>query len=152
MKKNNNGHRNDSGGEMKFKNVSPHIGNEMLPVVLFVGMHNKPNMQPLDSNTWSGKIIDKIIAGLKNDCIKTNLCNVDYLPNDKKEIEQHNYKWYFKYHNPQSVIVLLGNWVKQNFYRDDEKVIVLNHPSSFICRKNVNEYVINAIVKIKAAS
>lgn len=131
---------------------SHNLANAVLPVVLFVGMHNKSNMQPLDSGTWSGKIIDKIVAGLKNDCIKTNLCDVDYLPNDKKEIEQHNYKWYFKYHKKQSVIVLLGNWVKENFYRDDKKVIVLNHPSSFICRKNVNEYVSNAIQKIKEAS
>jgi len=131
---------------------SHNLANAMLPVVLFVGMHNKQNMQPLDSNTWSGKIIDKIIAELKNDFIKTNLCDVDYLPNDKKEIEQHNYKWYFKYHNNNSVVVLLGNWVAKHFYRDDEKVIVLNHPSSFICRKNVKEYVSNAIEKIKAVS
>lgn len=131
---------------------SQNLANAVLPVVLFVGMHNKPNMEPLDSNTWSGKIIDKIVAGLKNECIKTNLCDVDYLPIDKKEIEQHNYKWYFKYHNTNSIVVLFGNWVAKHFYRDDKNVIVLNHPSSFICRKNVDQYVKNAIAKIKSVS
>jgi hypothetical protein len=122
------------------------------PHVLFVGMHNKPGMEPLDSRTWSGKIIDKVIAGLKNECGKTNLCDVDYLPIDTEEINQHNYKWYFKYHDANSIVVLLGNWVERNFYRDDKNVVKLNHPSSFICRKNVDSYVQDAISKIKDAA
>jgi hypothetical protein len=54
--------------------------------VIFVGMHNKPGMEPLDSRTKSGKLIDRIINELPIDCIKTNLYDdswpVDFEDND----------------------------------------------------------------------
>lgn len=39
--------------------------------IIFVGIHNKPGMEPLDSRTKSGKIIDEVIAGLEGrECVK----------------------------------------------------------------------------------
>ena len=61
--------------------------------VLFVGMHNKVGMKPLDSKTMSGKMIDAVIKELPFKCIKTNLCEVEYFPKDKKEIWAGNLTW-----------------------------------------------------------
>jgi hypothetical protein len=49
--------------------------------VIFVGVHNKPHLKPLDSSTRSGKTIDGIIEQLPGiKCVKTNLFDVDYMP------------------------------------------------------------------------
>jgi hypothetical protein len=46
--------------------------------IIFVGIHNKPGMKPLDSRTKSGKIIDEVIRGLEGrECVKTNLFDCD---------------------------------------------------------------------------
>lgn len=49
--------------------------------IVFVGIHNKPGMEPLDSATKSGKIIDIITSCFRGvDFEKRNLFPVDYLP------------------------------------------------------------------------
>lgn len=49
----------------------------MMRRIIFVGLHNKPGMTPLDSKTKSGKLIDLVIAqAIKNhnfECLKSNL-------------------------------------------------------------------------------
>src|SRR3990167_5137161 len=110
--------------------------------VIFVGIHNKPNMQPLDSQTMTGKVIDKMIAKLQCDCIKTNLCNVEYLPEDFAEINEKAIAWHKKHKpEPSDVIVLLGRWVKEHFWYDYLKVIALTHPAGIYGAKNKVEYV-----------
>lgn len=121
--------------------------------VLFVGMHNKVGMKPLDSKTKSGKIIDAIIKELPFKCIKTNLCEVEYLPKDWLEINQHGIDWGEKYKPKEDdIVVLLGRWVQDNFFWNNCKIVKLPHPAS--CMGNVNKeiYVKNAIAKIKAVS
>lgn len=97
--------------------------------IIFVGIHNKPGMQPLDSKTKSGKIIDEIIKLLHNidiECIKINLYDCDYHPTNY--IVQLNYQidWLRKL-KPQKydLVVLLGKLVKNEIDYDFVKIIYL---------------------------
>ena len=119
--------------------------------VIFVGMHNKPGMKPLDSKTVSGEMIDSIINQLSVFCIKTNLCEVDYLPKDKREIWAGNLMWSEKYQPTiDSIIVLLGGWVHKHFLLTNAKIIKLPHPAYQFGNVNKEKYVKNAVDKIKA--
>lgn len=121
--------------------------------VLFVGMHNKPGMKPLDSKTMSGKIIDAVIKELPFRCLKTNLCEVEYLPTDFMEINKAGIDWHDKYEpNDNDIIVLLGNWVHKNFWWDRFKIVKLPHPASMMGNVNKEKYVRTAIDKIMKAA
>jgi hypothetical protein len=49
--------------------------------IIFVGIHNKQGLQPLDSSTPSGKRIDAIIESFTGyNCIKANLFDLHYFP------------------------------------------------------------------------
>jgi hypothetical protein len=49
--------------------------------IVFIGIHNKEGLKPLDSSTDSGKRIDAIIANLNGiECLKANLFDVSYMP------------------------------------------------------------------------
>ena len=113
-------------------------------------MHNKPNKQPLDSSTMTGKVIDRIIEKIPATCIKTNLCDIDYFPKDKKLIWACNFEWNER-QQPTSddIIVLLGGWVQKNFLLTKAKIINLTHPAGIFGTKNKDEYVIGAVEKIK---
>jgi hypothetical protein len=123
------------------------------PHVLFVGMHNKPGMKPLDSKTMSGKMIDAVIKELPFKCSKTNLCEVEYFPKDKKEIWSGNLEWNNKYQpTDESIIVLLGQWVQKNFLLTNAKIVKLPHPASCMGSVNKENYIRNAITRIKDAA
>ena len=120
--------------------------------VLFVGMHNKPGMKPLDSKTMSGKMIDAIIKDLTFKCTKTNLCEIEYFPKDKREIWVGNLTWNSKYEpTPDTIIVLLGQWVQKNFLLIRAKIVKLPHPASCMGTVNKEKYVKNAIERILEA-
>lgn len=120
------------------------------PHVLFVGMHNKPGMKPLDSKTMSGKMIDAVIKELGFFCVKTNLCEVEYFQKDKKEILAGNLTWSSKYEPTQdSVIILLGQWVQNNFLLTNANIIKLPHPASCMGNVNKDNYIRIAIDRIK---
>ena len=120
--------------------------------VFFVGMHNKPGMKPLDSKTMSGKMIDAVIKELPFECIKTNLCEVEYLPKDWVEINEHGFLWGQKYQRRYTdVVVLLGKWVQNNFFWDDCKIVHISHPASCMGNVNKENYVKNAIDRITKA-
>ena len=118
--------------------------------VIFVGMHNKPNKQPLDSSTMTGKVIDRIIEKIPATCIKTNLCDIDYFPKDKKLIWACNLEWNERQQpTSDTIIVLLGGWVQKNFLLTEAKIIKLTHPAGIFGTKNKDEYVSGAVAKIK---
>jgi len=120
--------------------------------VIFVGMHNKPGMKPLDSKTMSGKMIDAIIKELPFKCTKTNLCEVEYFPKEKKEIWVGNLTWNSKHEpTPDTIIVLLGQWVQKNFLLTEAKIVKLPHPASCMGNVNKENYVKNAIDRITKA-
>jgi hypothetical protein len=117
--------------------------------VFFVGMHNKVGMTPLDSKTMSGKMIDLIISKLPCKCTKTNLFEGEYLPKDFITISHAMVDWHGKYKpNESDIIVLLGRWVQDNFWRDKFKIVELPHPASCMGFVNKEIYTINAIDKI----
>jgi hypothetical protein len=119
------------------------------PHVLFVGMHNKPGMEPLDSKTMSGKMIDAVIKGLPFKCTKTNLFEGEYLPKDFLTINQAGIDWHNKYEPQKSdIVVLLGKWVQTNFWHDSFKIINLPHPASCMGNVNKKKYIIDAIERI----
>lgn len=121
--------------------------------IIFVGIHNKPGMKPLDSKTKTGKVIDRIIDQLKPlVCIKSNLFDRDYFPKGREEITKANYRWFFKYRPViNDIIVLLGNWTQMNFISGGARIIKLSHPASFMYRskEQSERYILNAIEKIK---
>jgi hypothetical protein len=129
--------------------------------VIFVGMHNKPGKLPLDSTTKSGKIIDSIIEKIEATCIKTNLCDIDYFPKDKKTIYACSLEWVSKQKpSDDTIIVLLGGWVQKNlkfggYIQEDLSLkkpnfIKIAHPASiFFGKESKDKYINNAVEIIK---
>lgn len=119
--------------------------------IIFVGVHNKPGMEPLDSRTKSGKIIDEVIAGLPGrECLKTNLYNTIEIPQTKMERLFHATEWRVKI-NPtyEDITVTLGLHVHFNFALTyPYQIIFANHPASRHIKKD--EYIKELIVKILA--
>lgn len=115
--------------------------------VFFVGMHNKPGMQPLDSRTHSGKIVDLIIEHLNVGAKKTNLADIDYKP---LHPIFHAEAWHEKHQpKPGDVIVLLGRWVQENFeYKAGTRNILVDHPAAFSARKNRDKYIDDVLEQI----
>ena len=118
--------------------------------VYFVGMHNKPGMEPLDSRTISGKMIDAVIKELPFECTKTNLCEVEYMPTNWNDINEFGIAWGEKYPREKTdVVVLLGKWVQGNYFWNDCNIVNLPHPASCMGKDKKEEFVKNAIRLIK---
>lgn len=117
--------------------------------IFFVGVHNKPRMMPLDSKTISGKMIDQIIQKISAECIKTNLFEDEYLPKRKEIIWATNFVWNDKYKpTPDSIIILLGKWVSENFLFKTSNTIQLPHPASCMGYREKKSYLEIAVEKI----
>lgn len=121
--------------------------------VIFVGMHNKPGMKPLDSRTKSGKLIDRIGDRLRYkgmEVLKTNLYDVDYYPVTHEEKQILAFNWIervslFK----EDIIVLLGAEVHNNFPPLPVVKIKAAHPSSKRSHVEMDAYVIDVVGKIE---
>lgn len=106
--------------------------------VIFVGIHNKPGKKPLDSSTRTGKVIDRIIAGLRGfECVKSNLFHKDYLPSEEDIKYRKPYRithaWVLRVNwNSGDIVVLLGNDVAKIFKKANVNlpVIEARHPAS----------------------
>jgi len=122
--------------------------------VIFVGIHNKPGMNPLDSKTKTGKLIDRIIERLSEntEALKTNLCDCVHFVTDLPELYKQCVGWHVRIRPEDSdVIVLLGAWVHKNFWYDGLNVVKLAHPASKRSHLEMNCYVNDALVKIALA-
>ncbi len=120
--------------------------------VIFVGLHNKPNMKPLDSKTKSGKLVDRIIEPLRHRGIrvlKTNLYNTDTLPMDSQK-DKLRFDWIervelFK----DDIIILMGAMVHNDFPKIPMiTTIKIAHPASKRSHVDMNEYVELTVRKI----
>ena len=122
--------------------------------IIFVGIHNKPGLNPLCSTTKSGKLINRVIRelpkGVKIESKKTNLFDVDQMP-EPHEMHALTDDWYWK-NTPgnDDIIVLLGALVHEQFRFKDLKIVKLPHPSSIWSFPRQDEYVDSAILKIKS--
>ena len=111
--------------------------------VIFVGIHNKGELVPLDRSTKSGKLISRIINELPFSfaCERTNLYNVGYFPT-KDELYDLEQEWYWT-NLPchDDIIVLLGNYIHRSFPFDDGIILRVAHPASKRSHKDMDKYV-----------
>jgi hypothetical protein len=119
--------------------------------VIFVGMHNKPDLVPLSPLTKTGKIINKIIAKLPGvEFLKTNLYDIDHYPmGDDKSILATD--WHYRIApDHDDIIVLLGREVHINFKNNISELttIKIAHPSSKFSRDEIEEYIDGTVNKI----
>lgn len=119
----------------------------------FVGICNKPGLQPLDSSTISGKRVDSIISGItKFECIKTNLFDLDEVP--KGFCQQAALQEWIDSNDitADDRVVVLGDLVGscfKKFFPDVKHVVFLKHPSSYALKpKDFPEWKENAISEI----
>lgn len=126
-----------------------------MKTVLFIGLSDKVGCTPLQSNTKSGIIIDKIIINLNHSCYKINLVNFAPLdensklryPN-KEEMDKgyNNLKEYINYLNPD-LCVLLGNKVTKYLSNKIDNFVSIKHPSyiSVYKSKYIENYIKESI-------
>lgn len=116
--------------------------------ILFVGMHNKPGKQALDSSTMTGKVIDQIISQFPgHESLKVNLCETEYQPPEWM-MDAFVTRWKQKY-NPSidDVVVLLGKWVQKHLKISGTHIVLLPHPAGVFGKKD--EYIAGCSGKIK---
>jgi hypothetical protein len=119
-------------------------------MIYFVGLHYKPGMSALDSRTYTGKIIDRIIAQV-GEAVKTNLSDTDTMP-DWKTLNV--WDWHDRHHLcPGDTTVLLGKFVQNHFDRKPGiKYIEVDHPSAFRVRADVAGYVARVVELCRQSS
>jgi hypothetical protein len=119
----------------------------MKPRIIFVGIHNKPGMEPLDSRTKSGKIIDEVIKGLEGwECVKSNLFNTDGIPEGwLKQFWTNDWMERIK-PVPGDYFFLLGKIVHDNFPLCGRRCIEVEHPASRHIKRE--QYIKSLIEKI----
>lgn len=118
--------------------------------IIFVGIHNKPNLQPLYSSTKTGKLVNRIIDKLPNnfEIKKTNLFNVDYFPN-QEDIIDLAYEWYWEnLPTDEDIIVLLGSVTHKEFRFELKNLVKIAHPASKRSHEEMDKYVLNSVEKI----
>ena len=121
--------------------------------IIFVGIHNKPFLKPLDSSTKTGKLIDRIIKKLPADfeIVKSNIIDNDG-PVPPNQILDYANEWYWNI-EPQDndVIVLLGVDVQKihKNLRQVGNLIKVAHPAYKKSHIAMNEYVEDVACKIK---
>lgn len=108
--------------------------------IWFVGMHNKTGMKPLDSRSYSGKIIDEISSLLCEESYKTNLADTSFLP--RKTSSHADLWWLCGNQSEGDIIVLLGHWVQKHFHQRHMYFYVsVPHPAAFTVRADKSAYV-----------
>lgn len=110
--------------------------------VFFVGVHNKPGMDPLDSRTFTGKVVDEICRTAEIEAVKTNLCGTDTLP-DHDGIRECACYWQWAYEpSGGDVCVLLGKTVAKYFLNySGVTLIKVAHPGSLRYGKDKGQYI-----------
>jgi hypothetical protein len=118
--------------------------------VIFVGVHNKPHLKPLDSSTRSGKTIDGIIEQLPGmKCIKTNLFDVDYMPS-VDEAQKLLYDFFNRIEIEKNDVVVLLGGIVQNYLSQylGGKVIRAAHPSLQFAKVKRVDYISQVATQI----
>lgn len=86
--------------------------------IVFVGVHNKPRMEPLDSRTRTGKVVDRIITRIMEvepeitRCLKTNLYNIDYFP--ERRTRAVDIEW-------------VHDWMERIMWTETDTIVTLGH-------------------------
>lgn len=118
--------------------------------VIFVGVHNKPGLPPLCSTTKTGKMIDRVIAGIDIECLKTNLFDIDFMPDDLEAA--HQYMNWFERIRPEAgdIVITLGKKVRSWFEISEYafKVIMKRHPAGIYSNIKMDAYVESLVNQI----
>lgn len=126
--------------------------------IVFVGVHYKPGFDALDSRTKSGKMIDRVIAGLQTEVglfeaqfIKSNLFDLEYFP--RNQTVELNTQWVEHWklrvnYSPQDIVITLGQTVNEIFRKARVKSVKIGHPSAVWSHLKQEEYIINACIKV----
>lgn len=127
--------------------------------IIFVGLSNKPNKNPLDSSTLSGALIDRVIEKLDFECLKTNLVNFAPINENGKlrypDMAEKNigYKYLKKLldKNQPCIVVSLGSVVTKYLDNKIDNFISIKHPSyiSIYRRNDIDCYIDDVVNKIK---
>lgn len=131
--------------------------------IVLIGLSNKKEMEPFDSSTPSGKIIDKIIDRVDGEFYKLNL--VPYAPLDKNgklrypnlseiKMEIPNLKKRINEIHPDLIIgfgSIVGKELKK-IKEFDNKLIIEKHPSYIYVyqRKELKQYINHIVLKINS--
>ena len=120
--------------------------------VIFVGIHNKPDTNPLCRFTKTGKLLQKVIDQLPEvEFNKTNLFNIDHFPTtNQDDIGMLARDWWWRIDlEPSDIIILLGAFVHRHFdYKPGWKILKYGHPSGVWDKEKQKLYVqkmLNAI-------
>lgn len=126
------------------------------PRIYFVGIHNKPGLTPLCSSTRSGKLIDGVIAAIKNphvEILKTNLYDLDYLP-ESENLKLDVTKWAERvgYDERFDTAITLGDKVQKAFKKwrpKDTGDVPIMHPAARWSQKNKERYIKSAVSNLE---
>lgn len=124
----------------------------MMRRIIFVGIHNKPGLEPLASSTRSGKLVDRIISDLPNYVhIKSNFYGFDYFPaQDFVDNHFHFDGWKKRIgYLPGDIVVCLGSMVQRLFADRNIRFVGIRHPSFIWSKIDQDKYVVEAILKIR---
>jgi hypothetical protein len=120
--------------------------------VIFVGIHNKPDLMPLCNSTRSGKLIQRIINRIPEfEVQKTNLFDTDYFP-AFEDMEALAKDWYYRveYDLNKDIVILLGATVHERFVDIGfDKILKYAHPSSKRSIVDKDRYVTQIVRDIK---
>lgn len=126
--------------------------------ILFVGMHNKPKMGPLDSCSRSGKLIDRVINALQErldlfgwDFVKTNLYDKEYFPaQDTIQPITSVFDWAKRVeYTGDDIVIVLGQCVYDVFKKGNVPYIKLGHPSAVWSHEKQSEYITRAVGAVR---
>lgn len=132
--------------------------------IIFVGIHNKPGKQPLDSSTRTGKIIDEFILVIGGQCVKSNLFDQETFPEISKDLSRqmgHVADWAKRVdYKCGDLIVCLGElvYVIFRYWRGHEvpaeqrpNIIHISHPAAPKNKASERIYISQSILKISTA-
>jgi hypothetical protein len=126
--------------------------------IIFVGLSNKINLEPLASSTKSGSLIDEVIVRLDYVCIKTNLVNFAPVDTNGKlrypnleELEAgfNDLRLIIEKNSP-CIVVGLGSIVCKKLDKKVDNLVKIKHPSyvSIYRRSQKDDYVQDSIHEI----
>lgn len=123
--------------------------------IIFVGIHNKPGMQPLDSRTKTGLAIDKVIRHFPHRvCVKSNLIDAEQLPAAEEGIKTYAIDWLGRL-GPiaaEDIVVTLGMTVAMHLPRcmATKNIVNVVHPGRVMGKPEMDHYIRTTVNKIKA--
>jgi hypothetical protein len=120
--------------------------------VIFVGVHNKPDTNPLCIFTKTGKLLQRVIDQLPGvEFEKTNLLDIDHFPNDQDDTLMLARDWAYRISpDYDDIIILLGAIVQKWFqFNHDGEVLHFGHPSGVWSKIKQEAYVKRMVQEIR---